>query len=183
MLWRSNGVAKLKKCKICKKQFEPLRFAQNVCGIPCAIEHANALKAKKEKKEHREAKAKLKSRADYLKEAQAIFNKYIRMRDDKLPCISCGRQHQGQYHAGHFRTVGAAPELRFNELNVNKQCAPCNNHLSGNLIEYRRGLVAKIGIDKVEWLEGKHEVKKYTIDEIIEIKKHYQQKIKELERG
>ena len=175
--------ARLKTCRICKKKFEPVRFAQICCGIPCAIEHANALKAKKEKKEHREAKAKLKSRADYLKEAQAVFNKYIRMRDDKEPCISCGRYHQGQYHAGHYRTVGAAPELRFNELNVYKQCAPCNNYLSGNLIEYRRKLVAKIGIKKVEWLESKHEANKYTIDEILEIKKHYQQKIKELERG
>jgi hypothetical protein len=174
---------KLKTCKVCKKKFEPMRFAQICCSIPCAIEHANALKAKKQRKEHKEAKAKLKSRADWLKEAQAVFNKFIRMRDDKEPCISCGRYHQGQYHAGHYRTVGAAPELRFNELNVYKQCAPCNNHLSGNLIEYRRRLVAKIGIDKVEWLEGPHEAKKYTIEEIQAIKKEYQQKIKELERG
>jgi hypothetical protein len=174
---------KLKTCKICKKKFEPLRFAQNVCGIPCAIEHANALKAKKARKEHKEAKTKLKSRADWLKEAQAVFNKFIRMRDEKEACISCGRHHTGQYHAGHYRTVGAAPELRFNELNVYKQCAPCNNHLSGNLIEYRRRLVAKIGIEKVEWLEGKHEALKLTIEEIQAIKKEYQQKIKELQHG
>ncbi len=43
--------------------------------------------------------------------------------------------------------------------------------------------MAKIGVEKLEWLEGPHEAKKYTIDEILEIKKHYQQKIKELERG
>lgn len=173
---------KLKKCKICKKQFEPLRFAQNVCGIPCAIEHANALKAKKEKKEHREAKAKAKSRSEYLKECQAVFNRYIRLRDDKLPCISCGTTANVQYAAGHYRTVGAAPELRFNELNVHKQCnSYCNNHLSGNLLEYRRKLVAKIGIEKVEWLEGKHEPLKLTIEQIQAIKKEYQSKIKELE--
>ena len=160
-----------------------MRFAQNVCGIPCAIAHSNALKAKKEKKETKELKAKLKPRADYLKEAQAVFNKYIRMRDEGKPCISCSRHHGGQYHAGHFRSIGAAPELRFNEYNCHRQCQPCNTHLSGNLLEYRRGLVAKIGIEKVEWLEGPHEAKKYTIDEILEIKKHYQQKIKELERG
>lgn len=174
---------KPKKCKICKNTFEPVRFAQNVCGIPCAIEHSNALKAKKEKKEYREAKAKLKPRADYLKEAQAVFNKYIRMRDEKEPCISCQRKHTGQYHAGHFRTVGACPELRFNEYNCHKQCSVCNNYLSGNLIEYRRGLVAKIGITLVEWLEGPHEAKKYTIEEIQAIKKEYQQKIKELMNG
>ena len=174
---------KPKKCKICKNTFEPVRFAQIVCSMSCAIEHSRALSAKKAKKETPERKKALKSRADWLKEAQAVFNKYIRMRDDKENCISCQRHHQGQYHAGHYRSVGAAPELRFNEDNCHKQCSVCNNHLSGNLVEYRRGLVAKIGIEKVEWLESKHEAKKYTIEEIQAIKKEYQQKIKELERG
>jgi len=172
-----------KKCKICKNTFEPVRFAQIVCSMSCAIEHSRALNAKKEKKDTRERKKALKSRAEWLKEAQAVFNKYIRMRDEKEPCISCSRFHTGQYHAGHFRTVGAAPELRFNEYNCHKQCSVCNNHLSGNLLEYRRGLVAKIGIDQVEWLEGKHEAKKYTIEEIQAIKKEYQQKIKDLENA
>ena len=174
---------KHKKCKICKNPFEPMRFAQIVCGISCAIEHSRALQAKKKAKEHKEAKAKLKSRADWLKDAQAVFNKYIRIRDEAEPCISCSRHHTGQYHAGHFRTVGAAPELRFNEYNCHKQCSVCNNHLSGNLLEYRRKLVAKIGIEKVEWLEGPHEAKKYTIDEIQAIKKEYQQKIKDMQNG
>ena len=151
--------------------------------MKCAIEHSRALSAKKDKKETRERKKALKSRAEWLKEAQVIVNKYIRLRDKDEPCISCGRHHEGQYHAGHYRTVGAAPELRFNELNIYKQCAPCNNHLSGNLIEYRRRLLAKIGIEKLEWLEGPHPPKKYTIEEIQAIKKEYQQKIKELERG
>ena len=174
---------KQKKCKICKSSFIPVRFAQIVCGISCAIEHSRNLQEKKNKAEHKAKKAKLKSRADHLKETQAVFNKYIRIRDEADPCISCGRFHQGQYHAGHFRSIGAAPELRFSEYNCHKQCSVCNNYLSANLLEYRRGLVAKIGIEKVEWLEGPHEAKKYTIDEIQAIKKEYQQKIKELKRG
>ena len=178
-----NLLVKPKICVSCKKEFTPVRMAQKVCSMGCAIEYSKVLSAKKERKEIKEKKAKLKSRAEYLKEAQAVFNKFIRMRDESQPCISCGRHHTGQYHAGHYRTVGAAPELRFNETNCHKQCSVCNNHLSGNLLEYRRGLVAKIGIDKVEWLEGKHEAKKYTIEEILEIKKLYQQKIKELEHG
>jgi hypothetical protein len=122
----------------------------------------------------------MKSRADWLREAQAAFNRYIRLRDHDKPCISCGRQHQGQWHAGHYRSVGACPELRFMELNVHKQCAPCNDHLSGNIVEYRRGLIERIGIDQVEWLEGNHEAKKYTIEEIKAIKAEYTHKSKEL---
>ena len=115
-------------------------------------------------------------------EAQAAFNKWIRLRDAHLPCISCGRHHQGQYHAGHYRTVGANPELRFEPLNVHKQCAPCNNHKSGNIVEYRINLVSRIGQDAVDWLEGPHEPKRYTVDQLREIKREYTRKAREIER-
>jgi len=122
----------------------------------------------------------LKDRSKQLKLAQSAFNKYIRLRDKDLPCISCQRHHNGQYHAGHFKSVGAHPELRFNENNNHKQCAPCNNHLSGNQLEYRINLIKKIGLDKVEALECWSGAKKYTIDEIIEVKDKYLRKCKKL---
>jgi len=114
----------------------------------------------------------------WLTEAQAAFNAWIRKRDEKLPCISCSRFHSGQHHAGHYLSTGARPELRFDEANVHKQCAPCNNHKSGNAIEYRINLVKRIGGKRVGMLEGPHEPKKYTIDEIKEIKKEYKEKVK-----
>ena len=158
---------------------------QKVCSPKCALDltRQNAQKAQEraEKKKQRERKAKLKSRSEWLKEAQSVFNKFIRLRDKDQPCISCGRYHQGQYHAGHYRSVGACPELRFCELNVHKQCAPCNDHKSGNIIEYRINLVNKIGADKVAWLERQdHEPKKYTIEDCKAIIKYYKAKIKEL---
>ena len=162
-----------KTCPSCRTKFEPLRPLQVACSIPCAITHANNLKAKRERKERKETKAKLKTRRDWLKEAQAAFNKWIRTRDDKLPCISCGRHHNGQYHAGHYLSTGARPELRFEPLNVHKQCSACNNHLSGNIVEYRKALIDKIGLEQLEWLEGPHEPKKYTVDDLKEIKQHY----------
>ena len=121
---------------------------QAVCGLECAKAIAPVLRAKLEKrKAATERKAdqvkrdKLKSRAEWAREAQSAFNSFIRLRDADLPCVSCGRYHGGQYHAGHYLSVGAHPELRFNELNVNKQCAPCNTHLSGNAVRYRVGLI------------------------------------------
>lgn len=123
---------KPKKCKSCGIEFIPKNSLQKVCSPKCALDltRQNAQKAQEraEKKKQRERKAKLKSRSEWLKEAQAVFNKFIRLRDKNEPCISCGRYHQGQYHAGHYRSVGACPELRFCELNVHKQCAPCNDH-------------------------------------------------------
>lgn len=171
-----------KTCRACGNKFEPIKSTQVICySLPCAITHTQNLKAKRERKETKERKAKLKTRRDWLREAQAAFNRYIRTRDMGRPCISCGRHHTGQIHAGHYLSTGARPELRFDERNVHAQCAPCNTYLSGNLVNYRTGLVAKIGIDLVEWLEGSHEATHYSIDELKEIKKKYTRLSRELE--
>lgn len=181
--------AKAKKCKnpACGVSFKPsFSTAQKVCSWACglAIKDVNQEKARKslaqvERKEIKARKEKLKSRADHMRETQVVFNEWIRLRDAALPCVSCGRHHEGQYHAGHYRTVGANPELRFEPLNVWKQCAPCNNHKSGDIVNYRIELVKRIGADKVDWLEGPHELKRYTIEELKTIKAEYRAKTRE----
>ncbi|CAH0236207.1 hypothetical protein SRABI130_02872 [Pseudomonas sp. Bi130] len=180
---------KAKKCKNpgCGVSFKPsFSTAQKVCSWGCglAIKEVNQEKARKslaqiERKEIKARKEKLKSRADHLRETQVVFNEWIRLRDAALPCVSCGRHHECQYHAGHYRTVGANPELRFEPLNVWKQCAPCNNHKSGDIVNYRIELVKRIGADKVDWLEGPHEPKRYTIEELKTIKAEYRAKTRE----
>lgn len=179
-----------KRCPSCRVMFMPVRGSQAVCGeIECAIAHGQSEKGKEtarkalaqvERSEIKVRKEKLKSRADHLREAQTAFNEWVRLRDADRPCISCGRHHDGQYHAGHFRSVGANPELRFEPDNVWKQCAPCNTHLSGNLVNYRISLLQMIGADRVDWLEGPHEPSKYTVEEINGIKAHYRALAREL---
>lgn len=169
-----------KVCKVCRQDFTPTKPMQRVCSGDCAISLAVSTRGKAEKvakvKERKTDQAKresMKTRADWSREAQASFNAWIRARDADRPCISCGRHHQGQYHAGHYLSVGARPELRYEPLNVWKQCAPCNTHLSGNAVLFRVALVREIGIEKVEWLEGPHEPKRYTVEQLQGIKKHY----------
>ncbi len=183
---------KPKKCRVtaCGASFVPLRLGQAVCSPACALIDGprHAPKARKaladiERKDIKVRKEKLKSRADHLKDTQQAFNAWIRARDAALPCVSCGRHHEGQYHAGHYRTVGANPELRFEPLNAWKQCAPCNNHLSGNLINYRISLLQRIGEEKVAWLEGPHEAKKYTVEELKAMTAKYRAKTRELKRA
>lgn len=160
----------MRKCKTCGERYEPTRSIQTACGLPCAIIQATQKRLAADAKAHRAAKLRLKSRAQWMKEAQAAFNRFIRARDAGRPCISCGRMHDGQIHAGHYLSTGARPELRFDEQNCHAQCAPCNTHLSGNLVQYRAGLIERIGIEAVESLEGPHEPMKYTIAELTEIK-------------
>jgi hypothetical protein len=53
--------------------------------------------------------------------------------------------------------------------------------LSGNQVEYRKRLIDKIGVERVEWLEenGATE-RRYTKEELREIMLTYKNKIKEL---
>ena len=173
---------KIKKCKFCGDEYEPRNSMQSVCSPDCAyrlVEQKNIKKAAKaikdkerELRKHlKESKERLKTKGQLAKEAQAAFNKYVRLRDKDLPCISCGRHHQGQYHAGHYRSVGSSPHLRFNLWNNHKQCSACNNHLSGNLINYRMNLIKKIGQEKVDWIESANFSNKYTIENLKRLKK------------
>lgn len=178
-----------KKCQnaACGAKFVPQRLGQRVCSPACALatkdvhqERARKSIAERERREIKARKEQLKSRADHLKEAQQAFNEYIRLRDAEKPCISCDRHHKGKYDAGHYRSVGACPELRFDEDNVHKQCSPCNTQLSGNILEYRIRLIQRIGADRVERLEGPHAPLKLEIEEIKAIKAHYRAKVREL---
>ena len=183
---------KPKKCRVatCRTLFVPARLGQAVCSPACALDDGprHAPKAHKaldqiKRAEIKVRKEKLKSRADHAKDTQQAFNEWVRLRDADLPCVSCGRHHDGQYHAGHYRTVAANPAIRFEPLNVHKQCAPCNNHKSGDIVNYRIELVKRIGAEAVEWLEGPHEAKKYTLDELKAMTADYRAKTKELKKG
>lgn len=184
--------AKAKKCRnpVCGASFKPsFSTAQKVCSWACglAIKDVNQEKARKslaqiERREIKVRKEKLKSRADHLKDTQIAFNAWVRARDAELPCISCGRHHQGKYDAGHYRTVGSNPALRFEPLNCHRQCSPCNTQLSGNIVNYRIELVKRIGAESVEWLEGPHKPKKYTVEELKAMTAEYRAKTRELKK-
>ena len=136
--------------------------------------------------QRKETKAKLeaiKTRSQWMKEAQTAVNAWIRERDKDQPCISCGRHHQGQYHAGHYLSTGARPGLRFDPRNIWKQCQPCNTHLSGNLINYRINLIAKIGLEAVERLEGDHTTRKWSIDDLRAIRDTYRKDLRRLRKA
>ena len=120
---------------------------------------------------------------DWLQVLQPVFNKYIRLRDAHLPCISCGTIKQDiQYCAGHFYTRGAYPNLRVHELNVHRQCNQhCNMKLSGNIVHYRPRLIERIGEENFKLLEAAKLIPwKPTIDEVKELIEYYKAKIKEL---
>lgn len=132
-----------RKCKNCKEVFEKKQPLQYTCSIKCAIEYSSKKEKEKREREWKKRKTSIKSeiktKSELKKELQTIINKIIRKIDQNFPCISCGAE-SGQMHAGHLHSIGAHPKMRFEPFNIWKQCQICNNHLSGNLLEYRKKL-------------------------------------------
>lgn len=188
---------KPKKCKnpACGISFPPQRLGQAVCSPKCglAIKDVNQAKARKslaqvERREIKVRKEKLKSRGEHMREAQQAFNEYVRTRDQAAghPCISSGKPldwSSNAVDAGHYRSVGSAPHLRFDERNCHAQSKQDNRFLSGNAVDYRIGLIARIGQEAVDALEADQSVRKYTVAQIKGIKAYYRAKTRELKRA
>lgn len=188
---------KPKKCKnpACGISFPPQRLGQAVCSPKCglAIKDVNQAKARKslaqvERREIKVRKEKLKSRGEHMREAQQAFNEYVRTRDQAAGhlCISSGKPLDwsgNAVDAGHYRSVGSAPHLRFDERNCHAQSKQDNRFLSGNAVDYRIGLIARIGQEAVDALEADQSVRKYSVEQIKGIKAYYRAKTKELKRA
>jgi len=184
--------ANKKICACCKKSFVKQRPMQAVCSIQCAMEHARKLAEKKQAKQEAadrsRTREKLKALETYpqlVKKAQTAFNAFIRARDAGKPCISCGAylpgaQVGGGADCGHYRSVGSAPHMRFVEDNAAGQCKKCNQYLSGNHVDYRKGLIDRVGLKRVEQIESDQTVRKYTKEALEEIARYYRAEARKL---
>ena len=181
-----------KKCSICKTLFTPRQSFQTWCGVDHGViiaakklAKAKTLKAANERKADKAQRQAQKPMGKLIAEAQTAFNAFIRERDRQAgyPCISSGRPLDwtgNAVDAGHYRSRGSAPHLRFDERNCNAQSKQENRYASGNAAGYRVGLIARLGLEVVEALESDHAPRKYTRDELIAIKADYTAKTKQL---
>ena len=186
-----------KKCsvKTCRASFVPRQSFQTWCSPDCAVVIARGKQEKKrkamatiERREIKVRKEKLKTRSDHMREAQQAFNEYIRTRDQAAGhfCISSGKPLDwsgNAVDAGHYRSVGSAPHLRFDERNCHAQSKQDNRFLSGNAVDYRIGLITRIGQQAVDALEADQSVRKYSVEQIKGIKTYYRAKTRELKKG
>lgn len=179
---------KLKTCKQCKSRFVPARPLQAVCGPMCGLERAKKARLTAEKKQDRVKRESLKTIPQLIAEAQKEFNAYIRERDKHQPCICCGAplDHDsvgGGYDCGHYRSTGSASHLRFDENNAHAQTKKCNRWGAGRAVDYRIGLIKRIGLEAVEALEANNEVIRWDRDTLRQIKTIYRAKTRALKRN
>lgn len=180
-----------KLCAQCGKEFTPqYTTTQIVCSLNCAkrlARNSRLAKVQAEKQETKRRKEAIETIPELIKEAQREFNGFCRARDRLAghPCISSGRQLDWSGNgvdAGHYRSVGSAPHLRFDERNCHAQSKHDNQWRAGNAVDYRLGLIERIGLEAVEALEADNRVHKWTREELRSIRDTYRQKRRDLER-
>lgn len=175
----------MKKCKDkeCRKEFEPIRPIQPYC-FDCTVKRSKMQVKKqnerKEREQKKELKEKLKTVSDYRNEARYWFQRFIRMRDVSKSCISCDTllTEITKFDAGHYYNAKSYPTLVFDEYNTAGQCVFCNQHKSGNLIEYRKGIIKRYGQKVLDYLDEKSEdksVRTLSKEHYIEIAKKYKE--------
>jgi hypothetical protein len=183
-----------RKCANCGELFVKRSMAHVACSPGCAValvaakkERTAAKALKVERKQDRARKEALKTRSDYLKEAQVAFNTYVRTRDAGKPCICCGeslgsRAVGGSYDCGHYRSVGSAPHLRFHLHNAHAQRKVCNQYGAGRAVDYRIGLIARHGVAMVESLEADNTARKHDIEWLKRFIRIFRKKTRRLEK-
>lgn len=171
-------------CHVCERPFLRMNTFQVVCGVRCARK-VPVIKRKAERAADKAKRERLKPRKQWLDEAQVAVNRYVRLRDVALGCVSCDRppSWDGQWHASHFRSIGAASAVRFNLWNIHKACSICNNWKSGNLSEYEPRLRERIGDDKVNWLRAQNHRADYSVEFLKRLKRVFKKKADRIIRG
>lgn len=185
---------KTRRCSSCRKKVPAdscfVSSLRAFCSSDCLMQYTRSEKGKKDRKKAlhsdiRQRKEKLKTKGDYTKEAQQAFNAYVRARDKGKTCISCttllhDNSVGGGYDAGHYRSVGSSPHLRFRLDNCFGQCKKCNRYLSGNVANMRVGIVWRYGQQHLDTVEADNDTKHYTVADLQRITKIFRKKLKKI---
>lgn len=122
---------------------------------------------------------------DFTKKLDKVFSAYIRLRD-VMPngcfrCISCGQiKTFKQGDCGHYYSRRHMA-TRWDPNNAHMECTCCNRVSSDHLIGYRKNLILKIGLEKVDSLDVKANSSKHWLDsELKEMIDYYTNEVKRL---
>jgi hypothetical protein len=112
-----------------------------------------------------------------------VVAKYIKARDandnGECKCCTCDkpfRYNDPKLHAGHF-VSGRGNNVLFDDAIIHAQCYFCNVRLHGNVWKYGEFMQRKYGYDYEtlkEIQQRKKVVKKFTLEDLKEIKQHFE---------
>lgn len=171
----------MQPCAVCQKPFAPSRMGQHVCGYRCAAK-VPKIERKVEKARDRASRERLKSISDLETECRRIVQHIARIRDRADGCISChmGPNYGGVWHGSHYRAHGGCSSLQMHLWNIHKSCAQCNLFKGGNREGYVKGLLAKYGRERVDWLDCQPKSRKFSREYLQRFKVVMRKRLKRL---
>lgn len=175
MPYNSTIVIREKICSVCGKK--SVIFSRGRCKTCATIQ---SVAARQEKEIISEGLQ------DLIKEADAIFSRFIRMKaadaNGEAKCFTCGHKARWQeMQNGHFISRSCL-YLRLDTRNCRVQCVDCNEFKQGNISEYRKRLEKeRPGITEILEEESRI-VFKYTISDLKALILEYSQKVIELQK-
>lgn len=203
-----------KRCKHCKVYVKAETGIKVPAGFFCSHDHAIEFARDKQaetKRQQQKDRDRVKSmtvkdlnRKDVEwqhKQTQPAFNR-LRVLEEILwfqdrglqpECISCGSTSGVTWSCGHYKTVGANRQLRYERDNTFLQCwFNCNKNKSGNIQGTRtergliQGLYERFGREEadriIDFCETKKEIKRWTWQELEENRAEYRKEIRRLEK-
>lgn len=179
-----------KRCVCCKEYFQADTMVRHPSGWFKDNEHAmvyaNRKRAKAEKKARTEKvrNFRMKDPAHQRALTQKAVNKLAKLLDKGMPCISCGRPDAGKKRdASHYKSVGANSAIRYDLRNIHSACVWCNQHLSGAIAGFQKGLHERYGQVILDYLESAPRLKAWTLEELESIRKEAAAECRRLESG
>lgn len=153
-------------CKNCGNRVREYIVVNNMafCTFESAVKWANENRLIGEKKNQQSQRKKdknrlkeLMSRSKWFNKLERLVNQYVKyVKENGKPCCTCGAINN-KIDAGHFRSVGSCPELRFELTNIHNQCSVnCNQFGSGKRAEYNEYIINRYGLEHFNWLVGPH---------------------------
>jgi hypothetical protein len=203
-----NRTPRPRRCPCCLDMFTPVRIglklAKCCLNATCVLDYAQGVKAKEQATQYRQDKKDFYRKTIKWQHSQnrIVFNKLRRLeelkwfkdRGQQPTCISCGGELGGDVWAcGHFKTVGASGQLRYDTDNTKLQHNKrCNKDLSGDIYGtattrgYIRGLYERFGEEEaqriINYCETNNAVKKWNWQEMEADRKGWAERIRKLER-
>lgn len=188
-----------RRCLHCREYFDCSNMLKLPAGWFCVLGHAveygrsRGQKLRDKTFKERTKNFRLKDKKHQLKETQKVFNAFIRVLDQKEPCIVHDRfdclDRTGR-DAGHALTVASHPQTRFDPRACFLQCRGSNRGpeqhkgaQSSIREQFEAGIVARFGYRHLEWLKGHHPIKHYTCDDLIDLRKMFSAEKRRLENG
>jgi hypothetical protein len=189
----STKPPKEKACRVCHLPCTPFNSMLPVhpgeCQQKFAEAHVARSQRKREMAERRAVKEKLQAIEKisvFEKRAEKVVNEYVRLRDrcKGLGCVSCDKpaSWDGQWHASHFRSVGAATAVRFNLWNIHSACWICNKLYSGRIDQYEPEIIRRIGQEKLDWLRAQNKVTKYSREYLERLRAVFAKRVRRMKK-